>query len=383
MDPTRSTSTPSTPTHRSSIPQPSRSATRKPASTRSPAASAATASRRAPPTYDREARFPFENYADLREAGLLGLCIPKATAASAPTTAPITLAAEIGRCCGADRAHLQHARLLDCCGPACWPTISPWPPTSAREHERRRALHYQRVVAEGAIYAQPFSEGGAAAAARRRRSAPRRARSRAAGGSTAANFRLAAGAADYYGVLCTEDRPDEPPSRRDTLYLAVPADAPGLEIFGDWDPLGMRGTVSRTLAVQGCLRRRRRACLCRAASTSRRRSRWPHMFMTPVPDVSGHRPGGLRLHRPLPARRGRRAAAGDKRRHVPDQAARGGGDAHQARADEGAFSCATSEARVDPPKDSCLRCYAAQYTVMENANDTAALACAPAAAARC
>src|SRR6476619_6974661 len=28
------------------------------------------------PAYDRDARFPFENYADLREAGLLALCIP-------------------------------------------------------------------------------------------------------------------------------------------------------------------------------------------------------------------------------------------------------------------------------------------------------------------
>ena len=34
---------------------------------------------------------------------------------------------------------------------------------------------------------------------------------------------------------------------RDTLYLAVPADAPGVSVIGDWDPLGMRGTVSRTL----------------------------------------------------------------------------------------------------------------------------------------
>ena len=28
-------------------------------------------------TYDREARFPTENYADLRDAGLLAVCIPR------------------------------------------------------------------------------------------------------------------------------------------------------------------------------------------------------------------------------------------------------------------------------------------------------------------
>ncbi|HEU5283577.1 MAG TPA: acyl-CoA dehydrogenase family protein, partial [Burkholderiales bacterium] len=27
--------------------------------------------------YDRDATFPFENYADLREAGLLALCVPE------------------------------------------------------------------------------------------------------------------------------------------------------------------------------------------------------------------------------------------------------------------------------------------------------------------
>lgn len=27
----------------------------------------------------------------------------------------------------------------------------------------------------------------------------------------------------------------------------VPADAPGAQIFGSWDPVGMRGTVSRSL----------------------------------------------------------------------------------------------------------------------------------------
>ena len=33
------------------------------------------------------------------------------------------------------------------------------------------------------------------------------------------------------------------------------------------------------------------------------------------------------------------------------------------------FLRAAGEARVDPPKDERLRCYAAHYTIMENAND--------------
>ena len=31
------------------------------------------------------------------------------------------------------------------------------------------------------------------------------------------------------------------------MYLAIPRDAEGVSVEGEWDPLGMRGTVSRTL----------------------------------------------------------------------------------------------------------------------------------------
>ena len=51
----------------------------------------------------------------------------------------------------------------------------------------------RRVVQDGAIYAQPFSEGSAAAARPARPSAPRHARSREAGSSTAADLRLVVG----------------------------------------------------------------------------------------------------------------------------------------------------------------------------------------------
>src|SRR5438105_6402596 len=118
-------------------------------------------------------------------------------------------------------------------------------PEQRGEHERRREIHFARVVKDGAIYAQPFSEGSAAAAGR----APFGTTARKVDGGWVVKgrkiFASLAGAADYYGVLCTEDKPDA--SLRDTLYIAVPADAPGLVVSGDWDPLGMRGTVSRNL----------------------------------------------------------------------------------------------------------------------------------------
>jgi alkylation response protein AidB-like acyl-CoA dehydrogenase len=57
-----------------------------------------------------------------------------------------------------------------------------------------------------------------------------------------------AGAASYYATpaLLVGDGPwlDR------TLYLQVPKAAPGVEFQGEWDPLGMRATVSRDMALQ-------------------------------------------------------------------------------------------------------------------------------------
>src|SRR2546423_671743 len=55
-------------------------------------------------------------------------------------------------------------------------------------------------------------------------------------------FASLSGHADYYGVLCTEIAQGEQASRRNTLYLALPAKSKGVSVVGDWDPLGMRGT---------------------------------------------------------------------------------------------------------------------------------------------
>ena len=52
--------------------------------------------------WDREASFPFANYDDLREAGLLALCVPEAYGGHGADYATyMMVAAEIGRFCGA------------------------------------------------------------------------------------------------------------------------------------------------------------------------------------------------------------------------------------------------------------------------------------------
>src|SRR5213075_2118871 len=121
------------------------------------------------------------------------------------------------------------------------------------EHNERRQLHYKRIVGDGVIYSQPFSEGGAAAAG----AAAFGTEAKPVDGGFLVSgkkiFASLSGAADYYGILCTERGEGEQASRRNTLYLAVPANASGVSVVGDWDPLGMRGTVSRTLLMKDVL----------------------------------------------------------------------------------------------------------------------------------
>jgi alkylation response protein AidB-like acyl-CoA dehydrogenase len=63
-------------------------------------------------------------------------------------------------------------------------------------------------------------------------------------------FASLAGAADYYGILCGEAEPGEQASRRDTLYLAVPATAPGVEVVGD----GIRSACAPPSRAPSCSR---------------------------------------------------------------------------------------------------------------------------------
>src|ERR1044072_6224758 len=197
--------------------------------------------------YDREATFPTENYRDLHRIGLLGISIPKKHGGlGADYQTYAIAAAEIGRYCGATAVTWNmHVCSTLWSGPL---TDDLEMDTATRaEHEARRAVHYRRIVADGAIYSQPCSEGGPAAAG----GVAFGTEAKPVEGGWVVNgkkiFASLSGHADYYGVLCTEIAEGEKASRRNTLYLAISAKANGVSVVGDWDPLGMRGTVSRTL----------------------------------------------------------------------------------------------------------------------------------------
>ena len=319
--------------------------------------------------YDREASFPHENYAELRQAELLGLCIPeKFGGLGADLKTYALVSATIGKYCGATALTFNmHACSM------LWPGVLAedleMTPAQRAEHEERRAIHFHRVIAQGAIYAQPFSEGSAAAAGL----APFGTTAARADGGWLVNgkkiFASLSGAAHFYGVLCTEAKAEL--SMRDTLYMAVPGDAPGLAITGGWDPLGMRGTVSRTLLFKDVFVPDEGQMLPRGIYYQAA-GRWPHMFTTLAPTYLGIAQAAYEFT--LKYLRGEIQGVPVKRRMYPTKqiaVAEMWVKLEQTRA---LFLRMLEDARIDPPKDARLRAYAAQFTIMENANDICRLA---------
>ena len=227
--------------------------------------------------YDREAIFPFENYADLREAGLLKICVPKNLGGlGADFATYVMVAAEIGRHCGAT-ALSWNMHVSSCMWSGFIADALDMTPEQRADHDANRRIHHANIVERGLVYSQPFSEGGAAAAGK----APWGTLAKPVDGGYIVSgkkiFASLAGAADFYGVLCTLDKPGA--TQKDSLYLALPATAQGVSVVGDWDPLGMRGTVSRTLLLHDVFVPHT-ARLMPEGLYWQAAARFPHMFAT-------------------------------------------------------------------------------------------------------
>ena len=320
-------------------------------------------------TWDREASFPVDNYEDLKKEGMLGICIPDSEGGMGADFKSYMLAAsEIGRYCGTT-ALTFNMHVCSC----LWTgnladSLSLDEPTLEQLHQGR-SLHYQRILDDGAVYSQPFSEGNAAAAGKMPFGtlATKTEKGWIINGKKV--FASLSGNADYYGILATEDKPRL--SRRDTLYVAVPATHQGVEVIGDWDPLGMRGTVSRTLLLNN-VEVPDEAQLMPRGLYHEAAMRWPHMFMTLTPTYLGIMQGAfdftvLYLRGEIPGMPIVRRMHPVKQHSLAQMRI-------MLEQSKSIWFQAISEARPDPSKEERLRAYAAQYTVMENANNISQLA---------
>jgi alkylation response protein AidB-like acyl-CoA dehydrogenase len=322
--------------------------------------------------HDRDTTFPIENFRDMHGEGLLAICIPKASGGLGADFQTYSIAAaELGRYCGAT-ALSWNMHVCSTLWSGALADDLPMTPQDRALHEKRRHLHYRRIINDGAIYAQPFSEGGAAAAG----VVAFGTEARPVEGGFVVNgkkiFASLSGAADYYGVLCTERAEGAAASRRNTLYLAIPADAAGVSVVGDWDPLGMRGTVSRTLLFKDVFVPEDEMLMPHGVYFQAA-SRWPHMFLTLSPTYMGLAQAAYDFT--VAYLRGEVPGTPPvKRRMFPTKQIAVAEMRIALEQTKALWFQAITEARANPSKGQVLRAYAAQHTVMENANAIAAKA---------
>jgi alkylation response protein AidB-like acyl-CoA dehydrogenase len=204
--------------------------------------------------HDRDASFPFDDFDDLRAAGLLGLCVPERHGGLGATFETYCLVAEQ---IAQGNASTSLTFNMHCLTMLMAGEIADALPMSGAARERHDALRtrmFREVVEAGAFYGQPHSEpveqgqtDTALAVGGRRFGTT----ARKVDGGYVVNgrkfFVSLAGSAPYFATPAIR-LGDEPWLER-TLYLRVPKDAPGVTFPGEWDPMGMRGTVSRDMVL--------------------------------------------------------------------------------------------------------------------------------------
>ncbi len=187
---------------------------------------------------DATATFPFENYADLRQHGLLGLTVPKEHGGLGADSLTYSLILkEISKGCAATGLTFNmHSAIVGFLDQLATP--------------QEKARYFREAAQEGKIFASITSEPGSSF---RDKFTVGTAVKRVDGGfviNGTKHFCSLATGADYYftwGVL--EDVAD---IREGLLTILVPKGAPGITIEETWDTLGMRGTASHTMHYRDC-----------------------------------------------------------------------------------------------------------------------------------
>ncbi len=316
------------------------------------------------PEYDREARFPFENYADLRDAGLLGLCIPaRYGGMGAGFRDYMHIGAALARYCPMTALTLNmHTQTV------LWTGVIADDLTMTDEertrHEAIRAALYASIVEDGAIQAQPLSEGIAkgATAGVMTRATP------VDGGFLVSGrkiFASLAGAAAAYNLTCVVPGEDR------LRFLSVAADNPGVQITGNWDTLGMRGTDSRDLVFDDAFVPAESELLP-AGFFGQIADRWPYVYMTLTPAYVGLTDAVVDFVQEYLSGAGRPGAAARR-----DSAPKQWGWAEiqlMAGRSRATWERTVDEAAADPTPDQLRRALVSTYTVMETAQEVAAKA---------
>lgn len=314
---------------------------------------------------DLTATFPTENFADFRRVGLLAATVPAMYGGGGASFADyVRVSEEVGRYCGATGLtfNMHNATMLWCGEVA---DLLDFTPAERERHEEIRAEMFRGVVEDGHIHSQPFSEGLAPGATTgvSTRAEP------VEGGFLVTGRKIFAslsGSATFYNVTC------QVPGEDSIRLLGVPADAEGVSIVDDWDPLGMRGTVSRTLLMDKAFVPAGNEWMPPGAY-NQAANRYPWLFLSLCPTYLGLTRGvldftGAYLRGEVPGQ-----ASGARRDHPVKQAGWATMNLHyeQSRA---LLHAAIDDATIDPDEDQLATGWAAAVTVMEHAAEVASMA---------
>jgi alkylation response protein AidB-like acyl-CoA dehydrogenase len=315
--------------------------------------------------YDRQASFPFENFADFRDNGLLGVSIPTSHGGLGASYADyIRVSEEVGRHCGASGLtfNMHNATMLWCGEVA---DLLDMTSQQRDEHEERRTRMFRGVIEHGHIHSQPFSEGLApgATAGVGTKAVP------VEGGWLVSGRKIFAslsGAATFYNVTC------QVPSEDIIRLLGVPADGDGVTLIDDWDPLGMRGTVSRTLLMHEVFVPAENEWMP-AGLYNQAALRYPWLFLSLCPSYLGLTGGVLDVTRRYLRGEMPGQAAGARRDHPVKQMGWAQMQVKHQQS-QALLYRAIDEAVLDPTDDQLVTGWAAAFTVMEHAAEVASLA---------
>ena len=186
--------------------------------------------------YDSAAAFPVENYADLHQAGLLGLVVPREYGGRGadPLTYAVCLL-EIARGCGATaltfNMHSNVLTFIDALG------------TPAQKRH-----YFGEVVERGRLFASITSEPESSF---RDKFVLQTVFRPAEGGyhvSGLKHFCSLGDAADYY--FLSGIREGSRTAREGLLSAVINRGDPGVKVEGTWNAMGMRGTISHSIRYE-------------------------------------------------------------------------------------------------------------------------------------
>tara|TARA_R110002110_G_scaffold242199_2_gene458519 strand:- start:4051 stop:5364 length:1314 start_codon:yes stop_codon:yes gene_type:complete len=320
---------------------------------------------------DDDASFPVENYKDLAKEGFMTLTVPKEYGGHGFSLGEYAMVgAEIGKYCGATALtfNMHNSTMM-------WSRFMYEMP-HLTDAERAafaplRERQFRRAVEEQGIYSQPISEAGQNWTSRPAQTQCRKVE----GGwriTGLKKFASLAGYCDYYSIVCTEVFDGQEPRHEDTMSFVVHKDAEGLSVQGEWDPLGMRGTNSRDLILRDVFVTEDDMLMPKGIFI-KTLPHWPHMMATLSPTYMGVAQSAYDFT--VQYLRGETPGQPPIDRRMFTTKRLAVGQMYQRLAGIRALWWqAFMEARGFPTKAQVMRMYAAQYNVMEGAQELAALA---------